>query len=152
MGSGSRVSVGLLAVLVVVAALSGTMGARAGGTDGVDVDVTDNREGQPSDRVASGATPTRVDGNQPPVARAGPDRFAEEGEGVPLDGTESDDPDGDSLSYEWTQLTDYDVETGLASTATPIVRVYNVSRPVEVRFRHGPRQRHRYRPRYSDAD
>jgi outer membrane biosynthesis protein TonB len=137
MGSGTRVSAGVLAVLVVVAALSGTMGARTGGAGAHSADATaaDDRDRTPADRVASRVTQTPGEGNQPPVADAGPDRFTEEGESVPLDGTESGDPDGDTLSYEWTQLTDYDVETALSSTATPVVTVNNVSRTVVVQFR-----------------
>jgi hypothetical protein len=40
--------------------------------------------------------------NHPPVARAGADRAATTLEEVTLDGTASDDQDGDPLSYQWT--------------------------------------------------
>lgn len=42
--------------------------------------------------------------NRRPIARAGSDRAAVVGTEVQLDGTRSTDPDGDVLTYQWTQL------------------------------------------------
>ena len=57
--------------------------------------------------------------NQPPVADAGPDQSVEasgpDGASVTLDGSGSTDPDGDTLSYEWTG------PFGTAGGATPSV-------------------------------
>ncbi len=42
--------------------------------------------------------------NQPPVARVGPDQNAEPGDTITLDGSLSQDPDGQPLMYEWTLM------------------------------------------------
>jgi hypothetical protein len=43
-------------------------------------------------------------GNQAPIAVAGADQSVRVGSAVQLDGSESIDPDGDSITYEWTLI------------------------------------------------
>ena len=60
----------------------------------------------------------RLPANRPPEADAGPDRTVEEGLPVALDGTGSSDPDGDAISFSWTQ------------TAGPAVMLSDPAAPV----------------------
>ena len=60
--------------------------------------------------------------NIPPVADAGPDRTVEEGDRVTLDGTGSFDPDGDPITYLWTQTAGPNVTLSSADIANPTFR------------------------------
>ncbi len=58
--------------------------------------------------------------NEVPVADAGDDQAAQSGDAVTLDGTDSYDPDGDEVTYLWTQLEGTDAVTFDDNTlATP---------------------------------
>ena len=57
--------------------------------------------------------------NDPPTADAGPDQIVASGATVNLNGTGSTDPDGDTLTYAWTQQTGTTVTLTGADTATP---------------------------------
>jgi hypothetical protein len=57
--------------------------------------------------------------NQPPTADAGVDQTVESGAPVSLDGSGSSDPDGDPLTYSWTQTGGPAVTLTGADTATP---------------------------------
>jgi len=57
--------------------------------------------------------------NRPPIADAGPDSIVAKKNLVALDGAGSSDPDGDTLTFSWTQLSGPTVTLSNADTATP---------------------------------
>jgi len=57
--------------------------------------------------------------NSPPVANAGQDQMVNEGDNVFLDGGSSIDPDGTSLSYEWSQVGGTPVSLSSTTSAAP---------------------------------
>ncbi len=59
------------------------------------------------------------DDNQPPSADAGDDDLVDGGSTVQLDGGFSSDPDGDALSFSWSQTGGPDVAIAGAATETP---------------------------------
>jgi hypothetical protein len=73
--------------------------------------VTDEEAEQVTDTAIVNVTLPLA--NRPPNADAGGDQEVEEGEPVTLNGSNSFDPDGDNLSYQWDQI------TGLPVTLLP---------------------------------
>jgi hypothetical protein len=57
--------------------------------------------------------------NQPPVAKVGPDQTVNEGDPVTLDGSGSNDPQGLSLQYSWTQVSGPSVTLDLSDPILP---------------------------------
>src|SRR5262249_22281405 len=51
-----------------------------------------------------GNVTVNVVGSSAPIANAGPDQTPGRGRLVTLDGSGSSDPDGDAISYQWTQV------------------------------------------------
>jgi hypothetical protein len=101
-------------------------------------------------RNATGSVTTRFDigaievrpSNHQPVAHAGPDRTVVERTPVTLDGLGSADPDGDPLTFAWTQTSGPAVTLAGAATATPGFTAPSVAAPVSLSFQLTVRDRH----------
>ncbi|WP_163931030.1 PKD domain-containing protein [Paraferrimonas sp. SM1919] len=70
--------------------------------------------------------------NTPPVADAGADKTVNENNPLQLNGNASSDPDGDSLSYSWAQISGPSIVLVDANTATPSLTAPFVSPGGEV--------------------
>ncbi len=73
---------------------------------------------------AADSTPDTVDitvsnVNTPPTANAGADQTVDEGDNVTLDGTGSADPNGDTITYLWSQTQDPTVTLSSSVSASP---------------------------------
>ncbi|WP_169302497.1 PKD domain-containing protein [Halorientalis salina] len=84
--------------------------------------VSDGNGGLDTDRVEITVEPV----NESPIAEAGPDQRVDESSTVQLDGSGSNDPEGNSLSYSWRQISGPSAEIDDRESAEPVIRVPNV--------------------------
>lgn len=85
------------------------------------------RDNDDAGSVLATVTITVNPGNQAPTADAGPDQLVNEGASVNLDATASNDLDGDTLVYSWSQIGTPAVSLSGAGTATPSFTAPEVS-------------------------
>ncbi|MFC6976272.1 S8 family serine peptidase [Halomicroarcula sp. GCM10025709] len=95
-----------------------------------EVTVTDGNGGWGTDTVAVTVSPS----NSVPTADAGSDVSVNGGAPVTLDATGSTDPDGDVLSYFWTQTGGTAVSLGSSNTATPTFTAPGVNSQTTLTF------------------
>ncbi|MCD6288268.1 MAG: hypothetical protein J7M12_04050, partial [Candidatus Hydrogenedentes bacterium] len=81
-----------------------------------DLVVSDGIEESAADRVSITIAPAP---NTPPTADAGPDQTVDELALVTMDGTNSADPDGDSIGYSWSQVSGPTVTLSGRHTSVP---------------------------------
>jgi len=72
--------------------------------------------------------------NEPPIADAGADQTVGEGDLVTLNGTGSTDPNGDTLTYSWTQTAGQTVTLNGATSATPSFTAPDVTAETDLTF------------------
>ncbi|EPX58683.1 chitinase [Cystobacter fuscus DSM 2262] len=89
-------------------------------------------DGQTTTRASVDVTVKNV--NRAPTAHAGDALTVEEGAQAKLNGTASADPDGDTLSYTWTQVEGSPVTLTGADTATPSFIAPDVDAQTTLRF------------------
>jgi hypothetical protein len=102
----------------------------AGTTLNFELTVTDT-----SGSSASATTQVNVTNvNHPPVANAGPEQTRNAGTMIRLDGTASSDPDGDLLTFTWSQLSGPSVTLSDIHSATPTFVSPQVSSSTRLTF------------------
>ncbi|MCA9770993.1 MAG: right-handed parallel beta-helix repeat-containing protein [Myxococcales bacterium] len=84
--------------------------------------------------AADQVTVTALFVNQAPVANAGGDQSVVPGTQTSLDGTLSSDPDGQSLTYAWTQTAGPAGSLGNGTSATPTLQVPTVTEDTDLVF------------------
>ncbi|WP_224363644.1 PKD domain-containing protein [Hyalangium versicolor] len=106
-----------------------TFRATGAGTVVMGLTVSDGKVTSAEDTVSFEIDDPAV--NRRPIARAGSDRSAVVGTEIQLDGTRSTDPDGDVLTYEWTQISGPHATLDDAHASRP---TFTPTRPGFVRF------------------
>jgi hypothetical protein len=80
-------------------------------------------------------TVTVTPSNAPPTADAGDDQTVSGGDTVTLDANGSSDPNGDTLTYSWTQTAGPTISLSDADTATPTFTAPNVDTDTTLTFK-----------------
>jgi hypothetical protein len=78
--------------------------------------------------------PKEASPNHTPWASTGPPQTVRSGQKVTLDGSASDDTDGDPIKFKWTQVSGPKVKLSGASTATPTFTAPKTNEPVILKF------------------
>jgi hypothetical protein len=124
-----------------VVILTVTLEATAAGTTSLDVvENSDQNNLVVFDEVGAGYTLDSIGSatltvNTPPSADAGGDQTVDQGATVTLDASASNDPDGDTLSYQWSQTGDGpSVSLSDASAAQPTFTAPDVSEETTLDF------------------
>ena len=113
----------LLSLGFVISACDGSSDAVDSSTNSMD-EIADSEELFPVDEAA----------NRQPNARISAPRGVTSGETVTLDGSTSSDPDGDALSYLWTQTQGVAVDLGSNSAPTPSFIAPTITQPATLTF------------------
>jgi len=96
------------------------------------LEVNDGKVDSAPDEVVITVTETAIE-NSAPVANAGPDQSGERGKNFTLDGGGSSDPEGNALTYVWTENTDNPVK-GSLSDATAEAPTFTATEAGVYRF------------------
>ncbi len=99
-------------------------------TTSISVRVRDGKGGSANDSIGL----VIYHGNDAPAAHAGVDQFVTEGDSVRLEGAESSDPEGQSLSYLWRQIHGASVVLSDSQSVAPIFIAPRATPDTALRF------------------
>ncbi len=110
--------VGHYGYIYVTVHVSATAPVGTGLVNRADV-ASDEAEDDMTNNTATVSATVQTPANHPPTANAGPDQFVQVGTNVTLDGSGSNDPDGDTLTYGWAQTSGPSVTLSDSSAEMP---------------------------------
>jgi hypothetical protein len=96
----------------------------------IELTVDDSKGGKSTDTVNI----TIKKANQEPVSDAGSDQTADANTEVKLDGSKSNDPDGDNLKFEWSQTKGSDVKLSDKHDTSPSFVAPEVDKETDMQF------------------